>query len=109
MTEKAREWTARIEAWQRSGKSQRAFCLDAGIPLGTFQWWRNRLRNDQDSVVGESSFVEVSLHPREVTTSSSRQSRAVAIVCGAYRVEVTPGFDQDTLAAVLDVVEKRRC
>jgi hypothetical protein len=108
MTEKAKEWTARVEAWERSGKSQRTFCAESGIPLGTFQWWRYRLRHDHKPS-GESSFVEVALRPKDVGPSCSHESEPVVLRYGAYRVEVTRGFDQDTLAAVLDVVERRGC
>ena len=41
---KKRYWERRIEAWQRSGLSQREFCAKRGLALSTFQWWRAKLR-----------------------------------------------------------------
>jgi hypothetical protein len=41
---KRRYWKRRVEAWERSGLSQRQFCAKRGLALSTFQWWRAKLR-----------------------------------------------------------------
>lgn len=32
-------WGRRITEWEHSGQSQKAFCLERGLVLSTFQWW----------------------------------------------------------------------
>ena len=36
---KGMRWAKRVEAWERSGQSQRAWCKAEGVSLSTFQWW----------------------------------------------------------------------
>lgn len=61
-------WARRVEAWERSGLSQRAWCGVEGVSLSTFQWWRQRLVREAS---GESaaSFMPLRLEPG-VTTAS---------------------------------------
>jgi hypothetical protein len=37
-------WAKHVADWQRSGRSQRAFCAERRLALLSFQWWRARLR-----------------------------------------------------------------
>lgn len=48
MTRQA-EWKKRIGQWERSGQSQRVFCVKRGLALSTFQWWRSKLRRSEAS------------------------------------------------------------
>lgn len=40
----AAEWRTILERFDRSGRSQQAFCREAGISLSAFQNWRRRSR-----------------------------------------------------------------
>lgn len=61
-------WAKRVEAWERSGQSQRAWCKAEGVALSTFQWWRQRLAK---AVPSERvpSFMPLRLEP-EATAAS---------------------------------------
>ncbi len=61
-------WAKRVEAWERSGQSQRAWCKAEGVSLSTFQWWRQRLAKEVLSE-GVPSFMPLRLEP-EATTAS---------------------------------------
>lgn len=53
-----------IDAWQRSGLSQKLFCFQRGISLATFAYWRRRLRElpeIEESGTFDSQLVEVRL------------------------------------------------
>jgi len=39
VTTKRAYWGQRIKEWERSGQSQKAFCVERGLVLSTFQWW----------------------------------------------------------------------
>jgi transposase-like protein len=41
---KAQQWLERIEAFEQSGLSRRAWCTRAGINVNTLDYWRVRLR-----------------------------------------------------------------
>lgn len=109
MSEKARTWAARIETWRQSGKSQREFCEERGIPLSTFQWWRKRLREQTEQDREDPGFVEVALRPRQSLQGGSTVASPVVVAVGSYRVEIAGAFDSTTLETILDVLERRRC
>jgi hypothetical protein len=41
---KAQLWSERVEAFERSGQSRRAWCRQAGLNPNTLDYWRSRLR-----------------------------------------------------------------
>ena len=41
--QKRDDWTARVQGWQVSGLSQRAYCAQAGLRFATFDYWRRRI------------------------------------------------------------------
>jgi hypothetical protein len=65
---KGMRWAKRVEAWERSGQSQRAWCKAEGVSLSTFKWWRQRLAKE---VLSERvpNFMPLRLEP-EATTAS---------------------------------------
>lgn len=105
-------WRRRIESWRQSGLSQKAFCAEKQLALSTFSLWRKRL-NETSRV---SACLEVVPVPRfqaaiAPTHLSSAQPAVPPVVVvtggGRYRLELTEGFQRDTLHAVLQVLEGR--
>lgn len=56
-------WRERIAQWERSGRTQRAFCKERRLALSTFQWWRARLRQAVPAVT--QPFVPIALGAAE--------------------------------------------
>lgn len=42
-THKRIEWSLRVQAWQRSGRTQTEYCRRREWPVATFAWWKRRL------------------------------------------------------------------
>ena len=64
MSRKRQEWRRKIQKWEVSGKSARAWCLEYGIVYPTFMSWRTRLvrekQKETKANLGTSkSFVEL--------------------------------------------------
>jgi len=67
---------------------------ESGVPISTLQKWKDRIgRSDR------SAFVEAI--PRTVSTSCSFE-----IVIGEVTVRVANGFDPESLASILRVIEE---
>jgi hypothetical protein len=110
-----------MEGWQRSGVSQRDYCAQRGLCLSTFTLWRRRLvsKPSRAAVGGVVDLVPVPLSVAKapvivagMQTSPHRTDHApgpVVVVLGRYRLEVTKGFDAETLRAVLNTLEVRSC
>ncbi len=106
-------WRGHVAAWSQTRLSVRGYCRRHGLSEPSFIEWRNRMEclvprsAAQPVAVSHASplFAEVRL-PAAVPESPS--PIAVALPSGV-EVRVVPGFDADTLARVLDTLERRAC
>jgi hypothetical protein len=131
---KERHWRGLIEKQRRSGLTARQFCLNEGLDESSFYHWRRELRMrdlerslaaEQATTSNEKSLARHhdksqaiernSVHPSESpvfmpirVTEDRRAYLEVVLECGTT-LRVPAGFDRDTLANVLDVLERTRC
>ena len=71
---KQARWAKRVEAWERSGQSQRAWCKAEGVSLSTLQWRRQRLTKEVPSE-RVPSFMPLRLEPEATAASIVGRSR----------------------------------
>lgn len=69
---KRERWAKRIAQWERSGKSQKAYCAARGLALSTFQWWRTRMKQMPASNAPAVSFLPLTMvaAPRETAAAA---------------------------------------
>lgn len=129
---KQKHWQEVIRQWRQSGQSVREFCRNAGIKEWTFYWWRHRLARSchgptphgralsdargakpATATVGRKApdQATVSFLPVQVVPEQAREvGSGVEIHWSNGRsVRLHRGFDQQTLAEVLAVLETRPC
>jgi hypothetical protein len=102
----------------------RAFCRQQGLAENSFYAWRRELAvrdREQAAVHTPSAMQPENLRPRfaEVVVTAPAErlpaTPAIEIVLTpagdspARRIAISPGFDLETLSAVLDVLERRAC
>ena len=109
MTERARYWETVVREHGQSGMTVKAFCAERGLSEASFYWWRRELRQfaagQQGNEAASEGFVQL------VTSGQSEAHGASGValqVDGRIGILVAPGFDQDTLRAVLAVVSESR-
>jgi len=87
-----------LDRYERSGLSQKAFCLRQGVALSTLQYWRRRARDtDQEPT---PSFVEIP----QVTGMARALSVEAAVFIelpGGVRLEVPAGTDPQWLSGLV--------
>lgn len=87
-----------LDRYERSGLTQKAFCLRHGVALSTLQYWRRRARDaDQEPA---PSFVEVP----QVSGMGRGLSVTAAVLIelpGGARLEVPAGTDAQWLSGVI--------
>jgi len=129
---KGRRWRELVERWQESGQTVREFCRIAEVRESAFYWWKRRLgrrhggrglgRYEQASLQGKrtearTSAADQDLHQAArflpvqlVMDQASELSSGVEIHWANGRsVRLRRGFDRQTLADVLAVLEARPC
>lgn len=118
---KEQEWQERLQRWQQSGESVRAFCRREGLQESAFFAWRRELerrRQERQSVQAKEKQAKLST-PAKATRFLSVQVAAeskvgdlagVEILLGkGLAIRVQPGFDRHTLLEVLSVLEASPC
>jgi transposase-like protein len=129
--EKQRRWEEVLRQWREGGQSVRAFCRAAGLREAAFYWWRRELARRGDRNAAGDGLRARTATPvsRPVTRVSPRRAPAPAflpvrvvdpdatatvgsveiLLAEGRAVRVLPGFDRQTLADVLAVLEVRPC
>ena len=92
-------WLERIEAWNQSGLTQRAFCQQHHLGLASFQRWRRKFRAEENSE--ESSAVTF----LPVSVKIAHASRLTLLVNDHLRIGIPSGFDPSTLKQVIQVLQ----
>jgi hypothetical protein len=96
---KEAQWRKRVQEWQRSGQTVRAFCQRVELDENQFYGWRRELRKRDAQKRTRGGFVEL------------LRSGAAAGGCGVVlrvgerlKIELERGFDVETLKAALSAV-----
>lgn len=88
-----REWSTIIRAFERSGESHAAFCVDRDLNIGTFRSWLYSLHR------AGNRGAEIQLLPVEVVSASKASPEAdetkaeVVVVVAGVDVRVPVGTD----------------
>ena len=54
-------WGQRIAEWERSGQTKKAFCIERGLVLSTFQWWCAQ-RKRRAAAKPVTPFLPIAMH-----------------------------------------------
>lgn len=103
-TERSGFWRGHVDGQGRSGEGVRAYCRRHGLSEAGFYAWRRELRVRDGlrevAALNGSAFVEV----KAVAVPSVPVTLEV-VLRGDRVVRVHPGFDAETLAGVVRVLE----
>ena len=107
MTVKQKSWMAPIDEWKRSGVSQRRYCEENDLSRGTYQWWRQRLKEHTDGTTADVDRPFVEIPVDRAVRVESKPTSELRITAGAYTVVVAGAVDPVQLRSVLNVLEGR--
>ena len=92
-------WFDRIEDWKLSGLTQKGFCEQQQLGLGSFQRWRGIfLRGERPEASSAVSFLPVKVR---VAPASS----LALVIDGHLRIEIPAGFDPVILQQVVQALQ----
>jgi hypothetical protein len=96
------DWPTILAEFRSSGLTQAEFCRRRSLPLDSFRYQLYRVGRPAVRPA-LSRFLPVRLVPE--TPDPPSADRLVLILAGDRRLAVAPGFDADTLARLLDLLE----
>ena len=97
--ERVQVWRERLESWSASGLNQKQWCLEHGVSLGQFGYWRKRLREACEAGVVQAKSGINAWCAVQVVDQSPR--RGLEIHVGSACIAVEPGFDEGLLRSVV--------
>lgn len=100
MTAAQKRWSEHIDAWKASGLTCKAYAAQVGVNPSTLSWWKRRLRRMR--TVDSVEFIEVTAQ------AGVARSEPLRVFAGGAEIAVPCGFDEETFARVLGVLQARR-
>ena len=92
-------WFDHIKDWKQSGLTQKAFCEQQQLRLGSFQRWRGIFMQGEEPEASSA----VSFLPVNVTAALTS---SLALVINDYlRIEIPAGFDPVILKQVVQALQ----
>ena len=92
-------WFDRIETWKQSGLTQKAFCEQQQLGLGSFQRWHGIfMRGEKPEASSAVSFVPVNV-------TVDKASSLALLIDDQLRIEIPAGFDPVTLKQVIQALQ----
>ncbi len=92
-------WFDRIEDWKQSGLSQKSFCEQQQLRLGSFRRWRrNFMRGERPELSSAVSFLPVNIRVAPA-------SKLALVIDDHLRIEIPDGFDPVTLQQVVQALQ----
>ncbi len=107
---KEQHWRQRIERWQVSGLSVRAFCERHRLAVPSFYAWRRTLQQ-RDRLARAAqppapvTFLPVHVQPEEPDPRPSFE----LVLANGRCLRIPPGFDPAALHALLTALEDSSC
>ena len=92
-------WLERIQAWEQSNLTQKAYCKQHHLGLASFQRWRRIFMTEEKS--NESS----SMTFLPVNVVESKASCLTVMINEDLRLEIPADFDPNTLKQVIQVLQ----
>lgn len=97
-TANRQRWFDHIEAWQQSGLTQKAFCKQQQLRLGSFLRWRGICKRERES----QRSTTMTFLPVNITVP---EAASLALLLGdELRIEIPVGFDPATLTQVIQTL-----
>lgn len=108
-------WREVLGDWQQSGLKPRAFCDQRGLSIGSFSYWRYRIRRLDGLAAAAPAKAPASTRrkpafiPVRLSASSIHPTAIEVVLRGGQTLKVAKGADEALLRMVIGVLEGTPC
>ena len=109
-------WQAHVEAWRKSGLTQRAYSREDGLPEWQLSHWKHRLQRARRGQQRKPRLVPVRVmeettagteHGHRTTARRGEQGRDLTLVLSnGWRLEIGEGVQPAALSRVLEALHR---
>lgn len=100
-------WMGQVQAWRDSGKPLSAWAREHGVSHYALRYWKRRAEGKARSVGKPKTSKSQAPKFIAVRADAPAPGAPIELLVGAVRVVVPAGFEAQTLAAVLAVLQQR--
>jgi hypothetical protein len=104
--ELAQEWRERLQDFAQAQTSITEWCFYHRIPVHQFHYWKRRLAAQTQPPTDTPAFLPVNVVE---TVPVPAATTGVTLRLAGVAIELTPGFDPDTLRAVVSALAALPC
>lgn len=102
--ERRQKWAERIQHYETSGQTMKAWCDAQGVTKDTLRYWLRTLKPRSARAKTAAPFVPLALNEPAGTTGGGA---SLLLQIGVVRVEVRDDFDPKLLREVVAALEPR--
>jgi len=100
-------WSAAVQAWERSGLTQREFCQNQGLCFSTFKYWKKDLSGIEPVLNQAQELVPIAISIKNPSPQQSKPPCTITMtVRSRYQLEICDGFLPATLEQIICVLER---
>jgi hypothetical protein len=100
-------WAARVAEWKASGQSSPEFCAGKEFTAGGLRHWSHRLDHGDPPRPRRLRLARVVRTRATERIAGGGRSSEVVLEIGGGRIVVGPGFDRETVAALVEILAAR--
>jgi len=93
-------WKQHVIGWRASGETAKRYGERHGLSAATLSWWASHLKR-------EGEFPEAAMRWAKVEVPRAAKVRPIVLRTRGVRITLERGFDEETLASVLAVLDRR--
>jgi len=93
-------WKKHVIGWRASGETAKRYSERHGLSANSLGWWASRLKR-------EGEFPEAAMRWAKVELATATKVRPIVLRVRDVRISIECGFDADTLAAIIAVLDRR--
>lgn len=104
-------WRKAIARWEKSGKTQVAFCRKNSMSIAAFHWWKHQVKvkdekeKQQQSRNGKNQRNKPTFVPLKVVTTSGNRPAYEVVLRGGEIIRLEAGFDKEEVSQLISVLE----
>ncbi len=102
LEQKRRFWKSHVQAWKKSGYTQREYCNHNDLVPHRFTYWKLKFEKAAKDTI---SFIPVTLLPQKIEEAGNKNTFMVHIQQRRFQVEVGDAFSTGPLTRLIRILE----
>lgn len=100
-----------VVAWQQSGVSQRSYCREKRLSVGSFRHFITKMESEREKIEEKKELklvpVKVIKDEQAETVRKEKSSSLKLVISERFEIELSNDFSSEALSRLIDVLETK--